>query len=159
MTTATQARPFRVAALYKFARLDDFETLRAPLAAFCCDHGIKGTLLLAHEGINGTVAGSEEAIPVLIDHLQAIEGLAGLEVKYSSAAQMPFHRMKVRLKREIVTMGVENIDPTNSVGTYVAPSEWNALISDADTIVIDTRNDYEVALGTFAGAVDPATSS
>ncbi len=159
MTTATQARPFRVAALYKFARLDDFEALRAPLAAFCCGHGIKGTLLLAHEGINGTVAGSEEAIPVLIDHLQAIEGLAGLEVKYSSAGEMPFHRMKVRLKREIVTMGVENIDPTNSVGTYVAPSEWNALISDADTIVIDTRNDYEVALGTFAGAVDPATSS
>lgn len=159
MTTATQARPFRVAALYKFARLDDIEALRAPLAAFCCGHGIKGTLLLAQEGINGTVAGSEEAIPALIGHLQAIEGLADIEVKYSSAAQMPFHRMKVRLKREIVTMGVEDIDPTSSVGTYIVPSEWNALISDADTIVIDTRNDYEVALGTFAGAVDPATSS
>ena len=159
MTTATQARPFRVAALYKFARLDDFEALRAPLAAFCCGHGIKGTLLLAHEGINGTVAGSEEAIPVLIDHLQAIEGLAGLEVKYSSAGEMPFHRMKVRLKREIVTMGVENIDPTNSVGTYVAPADWNALISEPGTILIDTRNDYEVSLGTFRGAVDPRTQS
>ncbi|TIQ85749.1 MAG: hypothetical protein E5X64_34325, partial [Mesorhizobium sp.] len=97
---------FRVAALYRFARLDDFEALRAPLAAFCCGRGIKGTLLLAHEGINGTVAGSEADIAALIDHIESIEGLAGLEVKYSSAAQMPFHRMKVRLKREIVTMGI-----------------------------------------------------
>ena len=103
--------------------------MRAPLAAFCCGRGIKGTLLLAHEGINGTVAGSEAAIAELIDHLEAIDGLAGLEVKYSSAAEMPFHRMKVRLKREIVTMGVEDIDPATSAGTYVAPADWNALIS------------------------------
>ncbi|WP_192363861.1 rhodanese-related sulfurtransferase [Mesorhizobium mediterraneum] len=152
-------QPFRVAALYRFARLDDFEALRAPLAAFCCGRGIKGTLLLAHEGINGTLAGSEADIAALIDHLESIEGLAGLEVKYSSATQMPFHRMKVRLKREIVTMGVRDIDPTASAGTYVAPADWNALISDADTIVIDTRNAYEVSIGTFKGAVDPATAS
>ncbi|MER8437274.1 rhodanese-related sulfurtransferase [Mesorhizobium sp. M1312] len=152
-------QPFRVAALYRFARLDGFAALRAPLAAFCCGRGIKGTLLLAHEGINGTVAGSEADIAALIDHLESIEGLAGLEVKYSSAAQMPFHRMKVRLKREIVTMGVKDLDLAASAGTYVAPADWNALISDADTIVIDTRNAYEVSIGTFKGAVDPATTS
>ncbi|TIP13019.1 rhodanese-related sulfurtransferase [Mesorhizobium sp.] len=152
-------QPFRVAALYRFARLDDFEALRAPLAAFCCGRGIKGTLLLAHEGINGTVAGSDAAVAALINHLECIEGLAGLEVKYSSAAQMPFHRMKVRLKREIVTMGVEDLDPAANAGTYVAPADWNALISDADTIVVDTRNAYEVSIGTFKGAVDPATTS
>jgi UPF0176 protein len=157
MTLPNQA--VRVVALYRFARLDDFEALRAPLAAFCCGRGIKGTLLLAHEGINGTVAGSEADIAALIDHLESIEGLAGLEVKYSSAAQMPFHRMKVRLKREIVTMGVGDLDPAASAGTYVAPADWNALISDADTIVIDTRNAYEVSIGTFKGAVDPATTS
>ncbi|WP_296746583.1 rhodanese-related sulfurtransferase [Mesorhizobium sp.] len=159
MTDTAQTRPVRVAALYKFARLDGFEALRAPLAAFCCGRGIKGTLLLAHEGINGTVAGREDAIAELITYLQAIEGLAGLEVKYSGAAEMPFHRMKVRLKREIVTMGVEDIDPAASAGTYVAPEDWNALISGTDTIVIDTRNAYEVSIGTFKGAVDPKTSS
>lgn len=159
MTTAKEIQPIRVAALYKFARLDGCEALRAPLAAFCCARGIKGTLLLAHEGINGTVAGSEEAIAALIDHLQAIEGLAGIEVKYSGAADMPFHRMKVRLKREIVTMGVDNLDPATSAGTYVAPADWNALISDTATLVIDTRNAYEVSIGTFKGAVDPKTAS
>lgn len=157
MTLSNQ--PLRVAALYRFARLDAFEALRAPLAAFCCGRGIKGTLLLAHEGINGTVAGSEAAIAELIAHLETIEGLAGLEVKYSSAEAMPFHRMKVRLKREIVTMGIEDIDPARSAGTYVAPADWNALIADPDTIVIDTRNAYEVSIGTFKGAVDPATAS
>lgn len=159
MTTSTDIQPVRVAALYKFARLDGIEALRATLAALCLERGIKGTLLLAHEGINGTVAGSEEAISALIDHLQAIEGLAGLEVKYSAAADMPFHRMKVRLKREIVTMGVDDLDPATSAGTYVAPADWNSLISDADTLVIDTRNAYEVSIGTFKGAVDPKTAS
>ena len=159
MTLSTPTGPIRVAALYRFARLDAFDELRAPLAAFCCGRGIKGTLLLAREGINGTVAGSETAIAELIDYLQAIEGLAGLEVKYSSAAETPFHRMKVRLKREIVTMGVDDIDPSKSAGTYVAPADWNALISESDTIVIDTRNAYEVSIGTFKGAVDPATAS
>ena len=157
--TSSNHEPLRVAALYRFARLDAFEALRAPLAAFCCGRGIKGTLLLAHEGINGTVAGGEAAIAELIDHLETIEGLAGLEVKYSSAEAMPFHRMKVRLKREIVTMGVEDIDPAGSAGTYVAPADWNTLIADPDTIVIDTRNAYEVSIGTFKGAVDPATAS
>ncbi|RWA72994.1 rhodanese-related sulfurtransferase [Mesorhizobium sp.] len=159
MTAAKENQPIRVAALYKFARLDGYEALREPLAAFCRGRGIKGTLLLAHEGINGTVAGSEEAIAALIDHLQTIEGLAGIEVKYSAAADMPFHRMKVRLKREIVTMGVDNLDPATSAGTYVAPADWNALISDTDTLVIDTRNAYEVSIGTFKGAVDPKTAS
>lgn len=159
MTLSAPSQPVRVAALYRFARLDAFETLRAPLAAFCCGRGIKGTLLLAHEGINGTVAGSEAAIAELIDYIEAIDGLAGLEVKYSAAADMPFHRMKVRLKREIVTMGVEDIDPVASAGTYVVPADWNALISQPDTIVIDTRNAYEVSIGTFKGALDPATAS
>ncbi|AZO13148.1 MULTISPECIES: rhodanese-related sulfurtransferase [unclassified Mesorhizobium] len=159
MTTAKEIQPVRVAALYRFARLEGLEALRAPLAAFCCGRGIKGTLLLAHEGINGTVAGSEDAIAALIDHLQAIEALAGLEVKYSGAAEMPFHRMKVRLKREIVTMGIDDIDPATSAGTYVAPADWNALISDTDTLVIDTRNAYEVSIGTFKGAIDPKTAS
>ncbi len=159
MTQSAPSQPVRVAALYRFARLDAFETLRAPLAAFCCGRGIKGTLLLAHEGINGTVAGSEAAIGELIAYIEAIDGMAGLEVKYSAAADMPFHRMKVRLKREIVTMGVEDIDPATSAGTYVVPADWNALISEPDTIVIDTRNAYEVSIGTFKGAVDPATAS
>ncbi|ESZ41478.1 rhodanese-related sulfurtransferase [Mesorhizobium sp. M0924] len=158
----TNREPVRVAALYKFARLGDFDALRelrTPLAAFCCGRGIKGTLLLAQEGINGTVAGSETDIADLIAYLEAIEGLADLEVKYSTAAEMPFHRMKVRLKREIVTMGVEDLDPATGAGTYVAPADWNALISDPGTIVIDTRNAYEVSIGTFEGAVDPRTSS
>src|SRR5690606_249605 len=119
----------------------------------------KGTLLLAHEGINGTVAGSPDAIDALLAHLNAIEPLRGIEVKFSSAARMPFHRMKVRLKREIVTMGVEDLDPVADAGTYVEAGAWNALIADPDTIVIDTRNDYEVALGTFQRAIDPQTDS
>ncbi len=150
---------FRVAALYRFCRLDRFEEMRAPLAAFCCARGIKGTLLLAREGINGTVAGTTEAIAELVDHLNAQPELTGFDVKYSHAAEMPFHRMKVRLKREIVTMGVEGIDPLESVGTYVEPAEWNTLISDPKTVVIDTRNGYEVALGTFRRALDPQTDS
>ncbi|MDQ6433680.1 rhodanese-related sulfurtransferase [Mesorhizobium sp. LHD-90] len=159
MTSPPPEQAFRVAALYRFCRLDRFEELRASLAAFCCGHGIKGTLLLAHEGINGTVAGTEEAIAALIDKLQAVPELAGLDVKYSGANEMPFHRMKVRLKREIVTMGVGDIDPTASAGAYVEPADWNALIADPGTIVVDTRNDYEVRLGTFQGAVDPHTRS
>lgn len=156
---STPARPFRVAALYRFVRLERHEELRAPLAAFCCGRGIKGTLLIAREGINGTVAGSEAAIAELIAHLEAMPEFAGLDVKYSSSEEMPFHRMKVRLKKEIVTMGVPDVDPLTGAGAYVDPSDWNALISDPDTVVIDTRNDYEVRLGTFAGAVDPGTSS
>lgn len=159
MNLSTPLQDFRVAALYRFCRLEAFEALRAPLAAFCCARGIKGTLLLAREGINGTVAGSAAAIAELIAWLESIPELAGLEIKYSLAADMPFHRMKVRLKREIVTMGVEGIDPLEGAGAYVAPQDWNALIADPDTIVIDTRNDYEVSIGTFQGAIDPKTSS
>ncbi len=159
MNETPDPKSFRVAALYRFCRLDRFEEMRAPLAAFCCARGIKGTLLLAREGINGTVAGTTEAIAELVDHLNAQPELTGFDVKYSNAAEMPFHRMKVRLKREIVTMGVEGIDPLESVGTYVEPAEWNTLISDPETVVIDTRNGYEVALGTFRRALDPQTDS
>ncbi|MEW9804426.1 rhodanese-related sulfurtransferase [Mesorhizobium sp. ZMM04-5] len=157
MNSSTPA--FRVAALYRFVRLERHEELHAPLAAFCCARGIKGTLLLAREGINGTVAGSEAAIAELIAHLDAMPAFAGLDVKYSTAENMPFHRMKVRLKQEIVTMGVADIDPLADAGAYVAPGDWNALIADPGTVVIDTRNDYEVKLGSFAGAIDPGTAS
>lgn len=151
--------PIRVAALYHFARFDAPQDLRAPLLALCRRLGVKGTLLLAREGINGTIAGSEAAIAEVVDHVRALPGCAAIEVKYSPAPAMPFHRMKVRLKREIVTMGQPDIDPLTGVGHYVAAEDWNALISNPDTIVIDTRNDYEVAVGTFAGAIDPRTSS
>jgi len=159
MTSFPQNAPLRVAALYRFCRLERFEELRAPLAAFCCGRGIKGTLLLAREGINGTVAGEEAAIAELIAHLEAMPEFRGLEVKYSAAAEMPFGRMKVRLKREIVTMGVEGVDPLEDAGAYVEAAEWNTLIADPDTVVIDTRNDYEVSLGTFRNAVNPETAS
>ncbi|MDE1917102.1 MAG: rhodanese-related sulfurtransferase [Sphingomonadales bacterium] len=153
------AAPLRVAALYQFARFADHAALRAPLLALCVEQGIKGTLLLAREGVNGTIAGTEEGIAKVVDHIRALPGCGNLDVKYSAAPAMPFHRMKVRLKREIVTMGQPDLDPLSSVGTYVAPRNWNALISEPDTIVIDTRNDYEVAVGTFAGAIDPQTKS
>lgn len=148
-----------VAALYQFTKFDDPEALRAPLLAACEAHGIKGTLLLAREGINGTIAGLPEALGKVLAHIRALPGCAELDVKFSSAPEMPFHRMKVRVKREIVTMGEPDIDPTLAVGHYVDPHDWNALIADPDTLVIDTRNDYEVAVGTFTGAVDPATPS
>ncbi|MBX3578937.1 MAG: rhodanese-related sulfurtransferase [Rhizobiaceae bacterium] len=148
-----------VAALYRFARLDRFADLRQPLAAFCCGHGIKGTLILAAEGINGTVAGTDEAIASLVARLESEPELAGLDVKYGHTEVMPFHRMKVRLKKEIVTMGVAAVDPLADAGAYVEPADWNALIADPDTILVDTRNGYEVALGTFRGALDPGTST
>ncbi len=159
MNLSTPSPPFHVAALYRFCRLERFEALRETLFAACEEHHIKGTLLLAREGINGTVAGSEAGVAALVAHLRSIPEFEGLDVKYSIAAAMPFRRMKVRLKREIVTMGVDAVDPLQSAGTYVAPADWNALISDPDTLVIDTRNGYEVSLGTFRGAVDPGTAS
>jgi UPF0176 protein len=155
----TIAHPVTVAALYQFTRFADHTALRAPLLALCEAQGIGGTLLLAAEGINGTIAGSAAGIGVVLDHIRALPGCAGVDIKLSGAEAMPFYRMKVRLKREIVTMGVENIDPLSVVGTYVAPQDWNALIADPDTIVIDTRNDYEVAIGTFERAIDPQTQS
>jgi len=148
-----------VAALYQFTPFSDCAALRTPLAQLCRSHGVRGTLLLAPEGINGTIAGSPEGIAAVLDEIRALPGCAGLDVKLSHAGTMPFHRMKVRIKREIVTMGQPDIDPLASVGTYVEPQDWNALIADPDTIVIDTRNDYEVAVGTFAGAIDPQTPS
>lgn len=153
------SEPIQVAALYRFTPFEDPSVLREPLLAACEAAGVKGTLLLAHEGINGTIAGSPDAIAAVLDHIRALPGCDELDVKFSSAAEPPFARLKVRLKREIVTMGEPGIDPTASVGRYVDPQDWNALIADPDTLVIDTRNDYEVAAGTFEGALDPSTAS
>jgi len=144
-----------VAALYHFARFANFADFREPLQALCQREKVKGSLLIAHEGINGTIAGPESGIRTVLAFIKACPELSGLEWKESRASEMPFLRMKVRLKKEIVTMGVEDIDPIRSVGTYVDPLDWNALISDPDTIVIDTRNDYETKIGIFKGAVDP----
>jgi len=158
-TFEDEAPGLSVAALYRFARFDDCASLRGPLEQVCRDNGVRGTLLLAAEGINGTIAGPSAGTARVLDHIRALPDCADLDVKFSRAATMPFHRLKVRLKREIVTMGEAGIDPRASVGTYVEPEEWNALIADPETIVIDTRNDYEVAIGSFAGALDPATTS
>ena len=153
----------KVAALYQFAPLPDFRDLREPLRALCASLAIKGTILLAHEGINGTVAGTPEAIDTLVAELQtgALFGgrLDRLELKFSHASAMPFARLKVRLKKEIVTLGDPATDPNLAVGVYVEPQDWNALIAAPDTLLIDTRNAFEVAMGTFEGAVDPQLSS
>lgn len=140
---------FTVAALYKFTRFPDFRDQQEPIKAACLERGICGTLLLADEGINGTIAGSEAGIQSMVAFLEAIPAIGELEVKYSTAAEQPFKRMKVRLKEEIVRMGVPGIDPNRTVGTYVEPEDWNALISDPETLVIDTRNSFEFDLGTF----------
>ena len=152
-------KEFLVAALYKFVFLPDCNDMREPLQAYCDQHGVKGTLLLANEGINGTIAGTNEGIKAVLAYLRSDPRLATLEHKESYAPRMPFNRMKVRVKKEIVTMGVPDIDPNKIVGTYVKPEDWNALISDPDVVLIDTRNDYEVAIGTFKGAVDPNIKS
>jgi len=150
---------YEVAALYQFVPLPDFRELKDPLHKLCLDLGVRGTLLLAHEGINGTVAGSHEAIDALMTELR--EGtlfmgrLDNLELKFSTATEMPFKRMKVRLKKEIVTLGDPQTDPLRRVGTYVTPAEWNRLLEEPGIVLLDTRNDFEVELGTFEGAVDP----
>ncbi|WP_108483349.1 rhodanese-related sulfurtransferase [Oceaniglobus ichthyenteri] len=146
-----------IAALYHFTRFDDPAALRGPLAALCCEGGVKGILLLAPEGINGTIAGSRGAIDAVLAHIRALPGCADLVWKESQAETQPFLRMKVRLKREIVTMGQPEVDPVAGTGHYVAPADWNELISAPDVAVIDTRNDYEVGIGTFEGAIDPET--
>ncbi|MEM8572513.1 MAG: rhodanese-related sulfurtransferase [Pseudomonadota bacterium] len=151
--------PISVAALYKFTSFEDPAALRGPLAKLCCSQGIKGTLLLAPEGINGTIAGAPSAMETVLAYLRALPGCADLEVKHSHAAEMPFARLKVRLKKEIVTLGQPGVDPVRAVGAYVEPEDWNALIARRDMVVIDTRNDYEVAIGTFSGAIDPKTQS
>jgi len=148
-----------VAALYKFAPLCDLETLRSALAETCAKAGVMGILLLADEGINGTIAGSRAGIDAVLDHIRLIPALAALDHKESFAEAMPFYRMKLRIKSEIVTMGVAGIDPNRQVGTYVAPEDWNDLISDPDVVVIDTRNKYETRIGTFKGAIDPGIDS
>ena len=148
-----------VAALYQFVRLDDYEALREPLLDACLAAGTRGTLLLAKEGINGTIAGSREGIDQVLAWLKRDPRLAGLEHKESYDDHIPFYRMKVKLKKEIVTMGVEGIDPNDTVGTYVAPGDWDAIISDPEVLLIDTRNDYEVGIGSFRGAVDPQTTT
>lgn len=148
-----------VAALYLFTRLDDYKALRSPLQDMCDLLDIKGTILLAREGINGTVAGSDAAIAALLTFLRADPRLKLLDHKESRAEALPFYRMKVRLKKEIVTMGVDGVDPNEIVGTYVDPDDWNSLISDPDVVLIDTRNDYEVEIGTFKGALNPDTQT
>lgn len=150
---------FVVAALYRFVPLSDFASLQQPLQTAMAAADVRGTLLLAPEGVNGTVAGTRSGIDQLLQHLRSDPRLCGLEVKESICEDMPFRRARVRLKKEIVTLGVEGIDPLDSVGTYVDPQDWNDLIDDPDVTVIDTRNDYEVAIGTFDGAIDPDTES
>ena len=157
------AMPLKVAAFYQFAALPDFRELREPLRALAASLGIKGSVLLAHEGINGTVAGHDEGIDAFVGELQygcLFNGrLDNLELKFSTAELMPFQRLKVRLKKEIVTLGDASVDPTQLVGTYVEPADWNELIAAPDTLVIDTRNAFEVAMGTFEGAIDPGIKS
>ena len=148
-----------VAALYHFTKFSDYKTLQGPLKKICNTEGIKGSLLLAYEGINGTISGSRLGIDKVLDHIRSWPGCSDLVHKESYATEMPFKRMKVKLKNEIVTMGQPNIDPTVNVGNYVDASDWNNLISQEDVVVIDTRNDYEVAIGSFEGAIDPETKS
>ena len=151
--------PFLTAALYKFVELPDYAALQAPLLAECEAQGIRGTLLLAAEGINGTIAGLPGAVSAVLAYLRNDPRLATLEHKESWASAMPFYRMKVRLKKEIVTLGVPDVHPALMAGQYVRPQDWNQLIEQPDVVVVDTRNDYEVSIGTFAGAVNPSTSN
>jgi len=155
--------PYKVAAFYQFAALPDFRDLSEPLRVLCDDLELKGSVLLAHEGINGTLAGRPEAIDALIPALRDGDLFGGrldhLELKFSSATTMPFGHLKIRLKKEIVTFGDETADPTRQVGTYVEPADWNDVIAAPDILVIDTRNAFEVAIGTFEGAIDPAIAS
>lgn len=148
-----------VAALYRFAKFPDFESFREPLQNLMIEAGVKGTLLIAAEGINGTIAGSRQGVDKVIAWLEKDERFSGLDVKESYVRGNPFYRTKVKLKKEIVTMGVEDIDPNDIVGTYVDPHDWNKLISDPNVLLLDTRNDYEVEIGTFEHAVNPETTT
>jgi UPF0176 protein len=150
---------YTIAALYHFIRFDDPAALKPTLLDVCTAQDVKGTLLLAPEGINGTIAGPRRGIDAVIAHLRALPGCAALEWKEATSELPPFPRMKVRIKREIVTMGQPDVDPASKVGNYVDPADWNALIQSPDVAVIDTRNDYEVAIGSFDGAIDPQTKS
>jgi UPF0176 protein len=148
-----------VTALYKFTPLKNIEELKEKIYTACVENDIKGTLLLANEGINGTIAGPEQGIQNVLAYLKDLVDLKDEEHKESWSEEYPFYRMKVRLKKEIVTIGLDDVDPNKIVGTYVDPEEWNAIISDPETVLIDTRNDYEVGIGTFKGAIDPKTNS
>jgi len=148
-----------VAALYHFATLEDYQEMRQPLLAQCSNHGIKGSLLLANEGINGTIAGTRDGIDAVLAYLRSDVRLQDLEHKESLASSMPFYRMKVKLKKEIVTLGVEGVNPNVCVGTYIRPEQWNDIIRDPDVLVLDTRNDYEYEIGSFEGALNPDTQS
>jgi len=150
---------FVVAALYKFAPIKNTAQMQSDLRTVCDENGICGTLLVAHEGINGTIAGSREGIDAVLHHIRRYPGFQDLEHKESFAAEQPFYRMKVRLKKEIVTIGLPDVDPNEIVGTYASPEEWNEIISDPETVVIDTRNDYEIKIGTFKNAVNPQTET
>lgn len=150
---------FLTAALYKFVELPDFADLRAPLLACCEANGVKGTLLLASEGINGTIAGAPDGVRAVLAFLRADPRLATLEHKEAHADRMSFYRMKVRLKREIVTLGVPDVHPALMAGQYVKPEDWNRLLDEPGVVLVDTRNDYEVGIGSFRGAINPATRS
>ena len=155
MNKSVTEHKFLTAAFYKFVDLPDYVELKPPLLAFCEAHNVKGMILLAREGINSTIAGAAQDVHAVLSYLRADPRLSDLEHKESYADEPPFYRMKVRLKKEIVTMGVPGISPTLMAGTYVKPADWNALISDPDVVVVDTRNDYEVEIGTFEGAINP----
>jgi len=150
---------YTIAALYHFTRFEDPKAMKGPLLELCLGSSVTGTLLLAREGINGTIAGDRAGIDAALAHIRAMPGCAGLEWKESTADHEPFNRMKVRLKKEIVTLGQPDVDPRAAVGNYVDPADWNDLIAAPDVVVIDTRNDYEVAIGSFEGAIDPKTKS
>ena len=150
---------FTISAIYHFTRFNEPNALRGPILSLCEHEGIKGTILLAQEGINGTVAGPSDGIARLWTHISRLPGCANFEHKESTSKSMPFKRMKVRLKKEIVTMGKPNVDPSTKTGSYVDPSNWNKLIDSPDVVLIDTRNDYEVGIGTFKGAVNPKTKT
>lgn len=150
---------FRIIAFYQFTPFPDYREMQPVLLAWCKVHQIKGTILLASEGMNGTVSGAHDDIQKLIWYLQSLPGMSDFQWKESYADTLPFEKMKVRLKREIVALGVPQVDPTNKVGTYVTPQEWNTLISDPDVVVIDTRNQFEVDMGTFKNAISPKTKS
>ncbi len=150
---------YTIATFYKFVALPNYSERKQLLLEKCKHHDLKGTILLSSEGINGTIAGNHDHVKAIINDLRQDKYFADLEVKYSSAYDVPFKRIKVRLKREIVTLGIPEVNPSEQVGNYVTPEQWNELIKDDETIVIDTRNSYEVELGTFQGAINPNTHS
>lgn len=151
--------PLTVAAFYKFVALSDYRSLQQPLQEICQASCVKGTILLAAEGINGTLAGTREGIAAVLDHIQSDQRLKDIDIKESFASEPPFEKLKVRLKKEIVTLGLPAVSPTQQVGTYVSPRHWNEIILDPEVTVIDTRNDYEVGMGTFQRAQNPETAT